>query len=95
MEIRTTEYFERWFGSLIDRTTRARVVFAIEKIKLDNFGNTKHLTEGLFEIKVNFGPGYRIYYCRKGEAIIILLIGGDKSSQRKDIDKALELMERI
>ena len=95
MEIRTAECFERWFGSLVDRTTRARIIFAIEKIKLGNFGNTKHLTEGLFEIKVNFGPGYRLYYCNQGETIIILLVGGDKSSQRRDIDKALELMERI
>ena len=95
MEIRTTELFERWFASLMDRTTRARLVFAIEKLKLGNFGNTKLLTEGLFEIRVNFGPGYRIYYCRQGETIIILLVGGDKSSQRRDIDKARELMERI
>ncbi|HSN93892.1 MAG TPA: type II toxin-antitoxin system RelE/ParE family toxin [Anaerolineaceae bacterium] len=95
MEIRTTEHFEQWFAALMDRTTRARLVFAIEKLKLGNFGNTKHLTAGLFEIRANFGPGYRIYYCRQGETIIILLVGGDKSSQRRDIDKALELMERI
>lgn len=95
MEIRTTGHFDHWFASLIDRTTRARLVFAIEKIKLGNFGNTKHLAEGLFEIKVSFGPGYRLYFCREGESIIILLAGGDKSSQRRDIAKAQELMERI
>jgi len=95
MEIRSSEYFDQWFDSLIDRTTRVRVVFAIEKVKLGNFGNTKILRAGLYEIKIDFGPGYRIYYCRQGEAIIILLSGGNKSSQRNDIDKALKLKERI
>ena len=55
----------------------------------------KILRAGLYEIKIDFGPGYRIYYCTQGEAIVILLVGGDMSSQRRNIDKALELMERI
>lgn len=82
--------FSRWLLSLKDINARARINTRINRLKLGSLGDTKSVGEGVFELKFHFGAGYRIYYGQEGRTIIILLCGGDKSSQAKDIKIAHE-----
>lgn len=79
--------FGEWLKTL-DRDVRARVRTRIDRIVRGNFGDSRHLAEGVYELRLDFGPGYRIYYGRAGPVVVILLCGGDKSTQRADIDRA-------
>lgn len=88
IEILQTKVFSDWIKKLKDRTTRFRIIVQIDKLKLGNFNNTKSLGGGLFELKVDHGPGYRVYFIKEGQKIVILLCGGDKSTQKKDIAQA-------
>ncbi len=89
---RNREPFTDWLLSLKDKTTRYRIQARIRRIENGNYGNHKRF-KGLLEIKLNFGKGYRVYLTEDGNTLIILLLGGDKSTQEKDIHKALEYME--
>jgi putative addiction module killer protein len=80
--------FKHWLHDLRDKQTRARVMIRINRVRLGNFGDCKALGEGLFELRAPFGPGYRIYFARKGQTVVLLLCGGDKASQRNDIERA-------
>jgi putative addiction module killer protein len=80
--------YENWLNNLKDKMARARIRARIDKVATGNFGDCKSIDKGIFELRLNFGPGFRIYYAFKNETIVILLIGGDKSSQSKDIEKA-------
>jgi putative addiction module killer protein len=91
MEIIQSETFKKWFSKLKDRQAKARIAARIRRASLGNLGDMKTLREGLFEMRVDYGPGYRVYCIRKGQVLIVLLTGGDKSSQDADIDKALVL----
>lgn len=82
--------FSDWLSSL-DRPIKARVLTRIDRVRRGNFGDTKSVGEGVFELRLNFGPGYRVYFGRQGETLIILLCGGQKDSQMKDIKRAIEL----
>lgn len=84
---------QEWFDSL-DRKTQARVDARVSRFENGNFGDHKHLGGGLFEARLFFGPGYRIYFGKIRGKIILLLCGGDKSSQTKDIKKASELLKQ-
>ena len=95
IEIRQTETYRKWFDSLKDRNARMRIDIRIRRISLGNFGDVKPVGEGVFEIRIDYGPGYRIYYLQKKNTVIILLLGGDKSTQSKDIQKAHELAQRV
>ena len=95
VEIRQTETYKRWFDSLKDRNARMRIDIRIRRLSLGNFGDVKPVGEGVSEIRIDYGPGYRIYYLRKKNTVIILLLGGDKSTQSKDIQKAHELAQRV
>ncbi|MCK9197292.1 MAG: type II toxin-antitoxin system RelE/ParE family toxin [Syntrophales bacterium] len=95
IEIRQTETYRKWFDSLKDRSARMRIDIRIRRISLGNYGDVKPVGEGVFEIRIDYGPGYRIYYLRKKNTVIILLLGGDKSTQSKDIQKAHELAQRV
>lgn len=88
IEILQTNEFSDWIRNLRDKTARFRIIVQIDKLKLGNFNNTKALGGSLFEQKVDYGPGYRVYFLKKGQNIVILLCGGDKSTQQKDITKA-------
>ena len=80
--------FSQWLSSLHDRKTRVRILMRLNRVRLGNFGDCKSIGEGLFELRMTFGPGYRVYFARAGKEIILLLGGGDKNTQSKDIENA-------
>jgi len=94
-EVRQTAEFSRWLGRLRDANAVARILVRIRRLEQGNAGDVKNLSGGLTEMKVDYGGGYRIYMTRRGATIVMLLCGGDKSSQRKDIARARELMESL
>ena len=93
VQVRQTERFVRWLEGLRDLRGRAKVLARIERLIGGNPGDTKPVGAGISELRINFGPGYRVYYLQKGTTLIILLAGGDKSSQSKDIQAAIQLAE--
>lgn len=82
--------FTEWLGKLKDRQGRARILARINRLKLGNFGDCKPIGRGVYELKIDFGPGYRVYFARTGNEIIVILCGGTKKTQQADIDKAIE-----
>lgn len=78
-----------WLASLPDRIAKARIAARIQRMSAGNFGDCKPLSNGLWELRIDHGPGYRVYYARAGKALILLLVGGDKRQQQADIDTAL------
>jgi len=91
MEIRKTEVFARWIDGLRDLRARARVLARIERLAAGNPGDVAPVGEGVSELRVDYGPGYRVYFKKHGRSLIILLAGGDKSTQAKDLRAALRL----
>ena len=77
--------FRKWLEGLKDRQARAKVRVRLNRIRLGNFGDSKSVGNGVYELRIPYGPGYRVYFGRKGNKVIILLFGGDKKTQRKDI----------
>ena len=88
IEIRKTEHFANWLDNLRDIQAKARVLVRIERIASGNVGDVKPVGEGVSEMRINYGPGYRVYFVQRGSELIILLAGGDKSSQPRDIKAA-------
>lgn len=82
--------FKEWLESLHDVRGRAKVRIRIDRARLGNLGDQKHVSQGVHELRINYGPGYRVYYGIEGNRLILLLLGGDKSSQQKDITRAVE-----
>jgi len=78
-----------WLASLADRQARARVLVRVQRMAAGNFGDCKPIAEGVWELRIDYGPGYRVYYARAGEKLLLLLMGGDKRKQQADIDTAL------
>jgi putative addiction module killer protein len=95
MRIRMTEVYRDWINELKDRSTRARIQVRVDRLAHGNPGQHRNLTNGLSELKIDVGPGYRVYYTQRGEELIILLVGGDKSSQQNDIARAQELARNL
>ena len=95
IEITQTENFARWFSRLRDRQAKARINVRIRRLSLGNKGDVKPVGGGVSELRVPYGPGYRIYFCQRGEKLVILLAGGDKGSQRRDIRTAQEINEEV
>ena len=95
IEIRKTDLFVQWLDSLADIQARARVQARIERLEAGNPGDVEPVGEGVSELRINYGPGYRVYFKRRGRALIILLAGGDKSTQAKDIKAALRLARNL
>ena len=95
VEVRQTERFARWLEDLRDLRARARVQARIERLIGGNPGDIKPVGSGVSELRINYGPGYRVYFQEKGSTLIILLAGGDKASQPRDIDEALSLARQI
>ena len=94
-QIKATSEFTDWLDGLRDRTGRARIQARIERLAAGNPGQHRNLKRGLSELKVNVGPGYRVYYTRRGDALILLLCGGDKSTQRSDIRLAYAMIDDL
>lgn len=88
-----SQLFDKWLAGLRDVGARARIVNRIENVRRGTFGDAKSLGGGLWELRVDYGPGYRIYYTRQGDMVVLLLAGGNKSSQSRDIARARALME--
>jgi putative addiction module killer protein len=95
MRIKTTEIYRDWINALKDRAARARIQMRVDRLVHGNPGQHRNLTEGVSELKVDVGPGYRVYYTQRGQEFILLLVGGDKSSQQQDIALALELARNL
>ncbi|RJP76681.1 MAG: type II toxin-antitoxin system RelE/ParE family toxin [Desulfobacteraceae bacterium] len=95
IEIRKTETFANWIAELNDIRARARILVRIERLAADNPGDVKPVGEGISELRVDYGPGYRVYYKKHGRKLIILLAGGDKRTQAKDIKTALRLAKNL
>ena len=88
LEIRQSEIFTEWLEDLRDVKGRAVIARRIQRLTLGNFGDQKSVGGGVFELRIDFGPGYRVYFTRRGFQLVILLCGGDKSSQTRDIAAA-------
>jgi len=94
-QIRQSVSFRRWLLRLEDRTAKARLARRIERLAAGNAGDNRFLGAGLFELRDDFGPGYRIYYMHRGDELVILLVGGDKASQARDILRARQMIEQL
>jgi len=95
IELRKTAIFTKWIDGLQDVHGRARIQARIERLAMGNFGDVKPVGEGVSEMRINQGPGYRVYYIKRERTMIILLAGGDKSTQAKDIKNALRLARNL
>jgi putative addiction module killer protein len=87
--------FNAWFRGLGDRKTQDRIVARLIRIEQGNFGDVKPVGEGVSEMRMHFGPGYRVYFTRRGPAVYLLLTGGDKGSQNRDIDEAKAMARKL
>lgn len=95
IEIRKTDAFVEWLDGLRDILARARVQARIERLAVGNPGDVEPVGEGVSELRINYGPGYRVYFKQRGRELVILLAGGDKSTQAKDIKTALRLARNL
>lgn len=95
IEVRKTRIFEDWLVSLRDRQARMRIQARIDRLAFGNPGQHRALTGGVCEMKIDCGPGYRVYFTRQGNGWVVLLCGGDKASQRADIKAALALASEL
>jgi len=91
VEIRQTELFARWFAGLRDSQARRRIQARIDRLQIGNAGDAKPIGGGVSEMRIDYGPGYRVYFVQRGRTLIILLAGGDKRTQRQDIATARAL----
>lgn len=90
-----TEEFDNWPADLKDKVGSARIVLRIRSTEHGNFGDCEPVGEGVFEMRVHFGPGYRAYYTRRAKIVYLLLLGGDKSTQKRDIKRAIEMARAL
>ncbi len=94
-EIRKTDTFAKWIDGLRDIRARARILVRIERLSLRNPGDVKPVGEGISEMRIDYGGGYRVYYKKTGQKVVVLLAGGDKSTQSKDIKTAIRLAQNL
>ena len=95
MRVEKTSEYSKWIDDLKDLSGRARILMRVDRLIHGNPGDHRNLTHGVSELKIDVGPGYRVYYSIRGDKLLLLLIGGQKSSQQKDIAKALQLSKNI
>ena len=95
IEVRQTADFSEWFTSLRDRQAQARINVRIRRLSLGNPGDVKPVGEGVSELRIDYGPGYRVYFIQRGETLVVLLAGGDKRSQDRDIRTAIDLASNL
>jgi putative addiction module killer protein len=95
IDVRQTEVFTAWFMGLRDRQARARILARIRRLSAGNPGDVKPVGGGVSEMRIDYGPGYRLYFVSRGKTVVILLCGGDKRSQNRDIAQAIELAQEV
>ena len=95
VEIRKTDLFANWIDNLRDVNAKARILVRIERLRSGNAGDVKPVGEGISEMRIDYGPGYRVYFIQRGNDVIIILAGGDKSTQSGDIKKASRLARNL
>ncbi len=95
IEIRKTEKYAQWLDGLRDIKARARIQIRVERLATGNAGDVKPVGEGVSELRIDYGPGYRVYFTKRGHELVILLAGGDKSTQANDIKTALRLAHNL
>ena len=95
MEVRQTELFTRWFAGLRDRRARRRIQARIDRLEIGNPGDVKPVGDGVSEMRIDSGPGYRVYFVQRGNTLVILLAGGDKGTQERDIAAARKLARML
>jgi len=94
-QVQKTEVFDTWLAALADQKAVAKIASRIERLEMGNPGDVEPVGDGISEMKIDYGPGYRVYYKRTGKTVTLLLCGGDKSTQRKDINRAKELAAQL
>jgi putative addiction module killer protein len=95
MRVDQTENYLDWINTLKDRAGRARIQVRVDRLIHGNPGTHRNLTDGVSELKIDFGPGYRVYYTQRGNRLLLLLAGGDKSTQQSDIRRAIDLAQNF
>ena len=95
LQIRKTNVYAEWIDNLRDLQRRARILVRVERLASGNPGDVKAISGGVSELRVHFGPGYRVYFSERGDDIVILLAGGDKRAQTRDIQTALQLAKNL
>jgi putative addiction module killer protein len=95
IEIRQTEIYSRWFNSLRDRQARSRIDLRLRRLSMGNPGDVKPVGQGVSELRIDYGAGYRVYFIQRGNMLIILLARGDKRTQDKDIKTAIDLAKKL
>ena len=93
--LQTTDVFDHWYDGLRDRQGRARIAARLRRVELGNFGDVKPVGSGVSELRIDCGPGYRVYLTQRGLEVVILLVGGDKRTQSKDIEAAIEMAKQL
>lgn len=95
VEIRKTEKYAKWIDGLRDMQGRMRILARVERLRAGNPGDVKPIGAGVSELRIDYGPGYRVYFAKRGDVLIILLAGGDKRTQAEDIKTALDLASKL
>ena len=95
VEIRKTETFIKWLDGLREIQARSRILVRVERLAAGNPGDVKPVGEGVSELRIDYGPGYRVYFVKRGQEVIILLAGGDKRTQAKDIKTAIRFAQNL
>ncbi|WP_417419206.1 type II toxin-antitoxin system RelE/ParE family toxin [Hoeflea sp.] len=95
IEVRQSETFTRWLDGLRDRNARIRIATRIRRMEMGNPGDVKAVGEGVSEMRITYGPGYRVYFVQDGKTVVVLLCGGDKSSQSRDIAHAKQMAKEL
>lgn len=90
-----SDEFDAWLTAMKDKVGRARIVHCIRSAEHGNFGDCEVVGDGVSEMRIHFGPGYRVYFTRRGEVLYLLLVGGDKSTQKRDIKRAVEMVQGL
>lgn len=93
--LQTTDVFDHWYDGLRDRQGRARIAARLRRVELGNFGDVKPVGSGVSGLRIDYGPGYRVYLTQRGLEVVILLAGGDKRTQSKDIEAAIEMAKQL
>ena len=94
-QLQSTATFDDWLRGLTDKKAKARILARLESVKLGNLGDVKSCGDGVRDLRVHIGPGYRVYFAQRGKVVLLLLCGGDKSSQTRDITRAQRILKEI